>query len=136
MHLSGSASSSSLTFTAKASALCDRPLSLIRRGEGFHFNQLVSCSSSSVGKSNGLLNRRSLVRVQSGAFNRGVAQWLEQGTHNPLVVGSNPSAPTIRNSALSVRSDQPCMVLAQARRDRADRADLRRDDVSSYLSRK
>jgi hypothetical protein len=23
-----------------------------------------------------------------------VAQWLEQGTHNPLVVGSNPSRPT------------------------------------------
>ena len=23
-----------------------------------------------------------------------VAQWLEQGTHNPLVVGSNPSGPT------------------------------------------
>ena len=23
-----------------------------------------------------------------------VAQWLEQGTHNPLVVGSNPTGPT------------------------------------------
>ena len=27
-------------------------------------------------------------------FNWGVAQRLEQGTHNPLVVGSNPTAPT------------------------------------------
>ena len=27
--------------------------------------------------------------------NRGVAQWLEQGTHNPLVVGSSPTTPTI-----------------------------------------
>jgi hypothetical protein len=25
-----------------------------------------------------------------------VAQWLEQGTHNPLVVGSNPAGPTLR----------------------------------------
>ena len=24
-----------------------------------------------------------------------VAQWLEQGTHNPLVAGSNPAGPTI-----------------------------------------
>ena len=24
-----------------------------------------------------------------------VAQWLEQGTHNPLVVGSSPTGPTI-----------------------------------------
>ena len=23
-----------------------------------------------------------------------VAQWLEQGTHNPLAVGSNPTRPT------------------------------------------
>ena len=30
------------------------------------------------------------------AFLRGlVAQWLEQGTHNPLVAGSNPAEPTI-----------------------------------------
>ena len=28
-------------------------------------------------------------------FLRGpLAQWLEQGTHNPLVVGSNPTGPT------------------------------------------
>src|SRR6478735_3848638 len=27
-----------------------------------------------------------------------VAQWLEQGTHNPLVLGSNPSGPTILRS--------------------------------------
>lgn len=24
-----------------------------------------------------------------------LAQWLEQGTHNPLVAGSNPAGPTI-----------------------------------------
>ncbi len=27
-----------------------------------------------------------------------VAQWLEQGTHNPLVVGSNPTGPTFYSS--------------------------------------
>ena len=27
-----------------------------------------------------------------------VAQWLEQGTHNPLVVGSSPTGPTIVSS--------------------------------------
>ena len=27
-----------------------------------------------------------------------VAQWLEQGTHNPLVVGSNPSGPSLTTS--------------------------------------
>ena len=26
-----------------------------------------------------------------------VAQWLEQGTHNPLVVGSSPTGPTKDN---------------------------------------
>ena len=25
-----------------------------------------------------------------------MAQWLEQGTHNPLVAGSNPAGPTIK----------------------------------------
>ncbi len=25
----------------------------------------------------------------------GIAQWLEQRTHNPLVLGSSPSTPTI-----------------------------------------
>src|SRR5688500_17678869 len=41
----------------------------------------------------------SLWRILSGAFRAGqwtlgsVAQRLEQGTHNPLVLGSNPSAP-------------------------------------------
>ena len=24
-----------------------------------------------------------------------VAQWLEQGTHNPLVAGSSPAGPTV-----------------------------------------
>ena len=28
-----------------------------------------------------------------------VAQGLEQGTHNPLVVGSNPTRPTIQKTA-------------------------------------
>jgi hypothetical protein len=30
-----------------------------------------------------------------------VAQRLEQGTHNPLVGGSNPSGPTIINPSMS-----------------------------------
>ena len=25
-----------------------------------------------------------------------VAQWLEQGTHNPLVAGSSPAGPTVK----------------------------------------
>ena len=29
------------------------------------------------------------------SFFGAVAQWLEQGTHNPLVVGSNPTGPTL-----------------------------------------
>lgn len=31
-----------------------------------------------------------------------MAQWLEQGTHNPLVVGSNPTGPT-RHNMRSIR---------------------------------
>ena len=31
-----------------------------------------------------------------------VAQRLEQGTHNPLVVGSNPTGPTILKSLSSI----------------------------------
>ena len=34
------------------------------------------------------------IRLQRGPCGP-VAQWLEQGTHNPLVGGSNPSRPTI-----------------------------------------
>ena len=30
-----------------------------------------------------------------------VAQWLEQGTHNPLVVGSSPTGPTIYLSPIA-----------------------------------
>ena len=33
-------------------------------------------------------------KIQS-AFNGPVAQWSEQGTHNPLVAGSNPAGSTI-----------------------------------------
>ena len=29
------------------------------------------------------------------SWNGPVAQWLEQGTHNPLVVGSNPTGPIL-----------------------------------------
>jgi hypothetical protein len=32
--------------------------------------------------------------AHSPSFNRAVAQWLEQGTHNPPVVGSIPTGPT------------------------------------------
>lgn len=35
-----------------------------------------------------------------------VAQRLEQGTHNPLVVGSNPTGPTFHNLRLT-EIDQP-----------------------------
>ena len=39
---------------------------------------------------------RSLIRIIIIISYLGpVAQWLEQGTHNPLVVGSNPTGPTI-----------------------------------------
>ncbi len=31
-----------------------------------------------------------------------VAQWLEQGTHNPSVVGSIPTSPTEKNSSAKV----------------------------------
>ena len=34
-----------------------------------------------------------------------VAQRLEQGTHNPLVVGSNPTGPTISKSLSSMVKD-------------------------------
>ena len=34
-----------------------------------------------------------------------VAQRLEQGTHNPLVVGSNPTGPTTLTSILSIGKD-------------------------------
>src|SRR6266853_4107607 len=51
------------------------------------------------------------VQVQAEAFkktaffseNGPVAQRLEQGTHNPLVVGSNPTGPTRRRPAEAVR---------------------------------
>jgi len=50
-----------------------------------------------------------LRRVRPAAFRleRGlcgpVAQWLEQGTHNPLVGGSNPSRPTFPQEEVSLR---------------------------------
>jgi hypothetical protein len=34
----------------------------------------------------------------------GVAQWLEQGTHNSLAVGSNPTAPTFKINMLNILS--------------------------------
>ena len=33
-------------------------------------------------------------------FNALVAQWLEQGSHKPLVAGSNPAGRTKRNSGI------------------------------------
>ena len=33
-------------------------------------------------------------------FNALVAQWLEQGSHKPLVAGSNPAGRTKRNSRI------------------------------------
>ena len=33
-------------------------------------------------------------------FNALVAQWLEQGSHKPLVAGSNPAGRTKRNSII------------------------------------
>ena len=42
--------------------------------------------------------------ISSGGRSRGpVAQWLEQGTHNPLVGGSNPSRPTFPQEEVSLR---------------------------------
>jgi hypothetical protein len=45
--------------------------------------------------------REGRVSIQSdGAWVQGaVAQWLEHGTHNPLVVGSSPTRPTNRSFA-------------------------------------
>jgi hypothetical protein len=37
---------------------------------------------------------------QSAKFCGRVAQWLEQGTHNSLVAGSSPAAPTIYGSVM------------------------------------
>ena len=37
-----------------------------------------------------------------------VAQRLEQGTHNPLAGGSNPSGPTIKKEAVAVRCHIAC----------------------------
>ena len=34
------------------------------------------------------------IRIVALEFRGAVAQWLEQGTHNPLVVGSSPTGPT------------------------------------------
>jgi hypothetical protein len=34
-----------------------------------------------------------------------VAQWLEQGTHNPLVVGSIPTGPTTKASSAELESE-------------------------------
>ena len=42
----------------------------------------------------GLARRQLLGYHACGA----VAQWLEQGTHNPLVVGSNPPGPSFSAS--------------------------------------
>jgi hypothetical protein len=39
----------------------------------------------------------SLILIRSNANIGSVAQRLEQGTHNPLVLGSNPSVPSQRN---------------------------------------
>ena len=56
--------------------------------------------------------------VSSLAVPRAVAQWLEQGTHNPSVVGSIPTGPTRRAvSRLSI-STRPtgvgvCIVARQ-----------------------
>ena len=48
-----------------------------------------------------------------------VAQRLEQGTHNPLVGGSNPSGPTIESTACSYLEDSAfpfCDVIATYRK--------------------
>jgi hypothetical protein len=42
------------------------------------------------------------IRLQRGPCGP-VAQWLEQGTHNPLVGGSNPSRPTFPQEEVSLR---------------------------------
>ena len=40
---------------------------------------------------------RSLIRITIIMPYLGpVAQWLEQGTHNPLVAGSSPAGPTVK----------------------------------------
>ncbi len=48
----------------------------------------------------------------SAAFEQkgAVAQWLEQGTHNPLVVGSSPTGPTFL-----IRSGVRTLVLINVR---------------------
>ncbi len=42
----------------------------------------------------GMLALRSVPALRRARQHGPVAQWLEQGTHNPLVGGSNPSRPT------------------------------------------
>jgi hypothetical protein len=46
--------------------------------------------------------------LSSGGRSHGpVAQWSEQGTHNPLVGGSNPSRPTLRLQFCSPNLPEP-----------------------------
>ena len=48
------------------------------------------------------IRRRLKYTFGSNILNGPVAQRLEQGTHNPLVVGSNPTGPTIQKSLPSI----------------------------------
>src|ERR1035437_2840271 len=54
----------------------------------------------------------------SPSFNRAVAQWLEQGTHNPSVVGSIPTGPTmsrIRFQGTDLRGSKQAEIPPQQR---------------------
>ena len=44
-------------------------------------------------------------------FNALVAQWLEQGSHKPLVAGSNPAGRTKRNSGIINRKTMYDLLL-------------------------
>jgi hypothetical protein len=62
------------------------------------FDRLEVLKKKAMDRAKGAESRQNsshLLRVASQVIEGPVAQRLEQGTHNPLVGGSNPSGPTI-----------------------------------------
>ncbi len=60
------------------------------------FHGATSCFLAALRRICALREVRLVSRAPRPRQNGPVAQWLEQGTHNPLVVGSNPTGPTLR----------------------------------------
>ncbi len=63
-------------------------LSVVEQGQRLERETMIPGSKFSAFKFSRSISEESL-------FFRPIAQWLEQGTHNPLVLGSSPSGATI-----------------------------------------